>query len=97
MTLNPEDDGSVEEPAYGLLHFSNDILEILEKRDTELSFKDLNQEQLAIRLDNSIKELPNLLRVDYDEAKKKMISVATDLYELISQMAHEEKEKGNHT
>lgn len=80
------------EPKYPLYQFSKDILDTIQKRteSESISFKDLTKEQLAIKLNNDIAKIPNLLRMDQITSKEKLISVATDCYCFIAQIIHEE-------
>jgi hypothetical protein len=80
---------------YPIFNFASDInTDITERRHTEgLDFQDYTKEQLGIKLGNHIADLPNILKTKYPESKKKLITVATDIYELISQIEFDEKER----
>jgi len=89
------DKDELEEKQYPLFDLSKDIHKILESRfKTEnISYKDLNLEQIAIKLDANISQLPLLLRQDYYKAKSNCLNVITDLYCYLSQLEHKEKTK----
>jgi|TARA_B110000914_G_C15483950_1_gene457094 hypothetical protein len=83
----------LEEQKYPLMEFTNDISNVINQRydDEGINFKDYSQDQIAIRLEFDLGKLPNILKENYPQNKKKLLDVATDIYYLTSQIVYGEK------